>query len=131
MMLNFILEDGENLDIPASSILMIEENTGGKKLTNIVYSLQQGENLMDTVKATFGSTKKQWRDGNPQLGALLEVTLAGETPHKLVAPETTVVARRGLKDDPDGAKVRLTLNVWGRLVSVKAQDAYDTIVGDN
>ena len=130
-MLNFILEDGQNLDIPAHSILMIEENTEGKKLTNIVYSLQPGENLMDTVKVTFGNAKKQWRDENPQLGELLEVTLAGEKPHKLATPENVVVARRGLKDDPDGAKVRLTLDIGGRLVSVKAQDAYDTIVGDS
>ncbi len=130
-MLNFILEDGQNLDIPAHSILMIEENTDGKKLTNIVYSLQQGENLMDTVKATFGNTKKQWKDANPQLGELLELTIAGEKPHKLAVPENTVVARRGLKEDNDGGKVRLTFNVGGRLVSVKAKDSYDTIVGDS
>jgi len=129
-MLNLKLKDGSALDIPAESILMVEENPEGKKLTNIVYSLEAGQNLFDTLDAAYGYVKKQWREQNPHLGNLLEVNLAGDKPHKMIFADTMVIARRELKDDPSGANTRLTLNVNGKVVGIQVTDNRDSLAGE-
>lgn len=129
-MLNLKLADGSALDIPAHSILMVEEGTENKKETNIVYALEPGQNFFDTVKATYGFMKKTWRDNMPSLGNVLEVTLANENPHKMAFPDSMVIARRELKDAPFDAKTRLTLNVGGKVMSINVQDSRDTIAGE-
>ena len=130
MMLNLKLLDGSALDIPAEAIILIEENVEEKKATNVVYSLQMGENLFDTVEGAYGFIKKQWRDNVNSVGNLLEVTLAAEKPHKMAFSDMMVVARRELKDAPNGAKCRLTLNVNGKITSFNVTDTRDSLAGE-
>ena len=129
-MLNFKMIDGGALDIPADSIILIEENTEHKKATNIVYSLRQGENLFDTVEGAYGFVKKQWRDNVQSVGNLLEVTLAAEKPHKMAFSDMMVVARRELKEGENNAKTALTLNVNGRIMSFNVTDTRDSLAGE-
>lgn len=127
-MLNLTLADGQPLDIPAASILLLEQNAEDTKQTLVVYSLQPNENLVETVKGNLNTIKKGWLKDNPLAADVIEVTLANEKATKMAFSSRMVIARRGLVNEEHDAKTRLTLNVNGKIVNIQVKDKRDDLV---
>lgn len=122
------LKDGGKIDIPLSSVLLLEE--GDEKTVNIVYTLDGQTNQSDQIADNYGFVKKKLTDG--MFPRPLEVTKQIEKEkHRLFISENYIIARRDLVDKEQPSKMRLTLNINGPIFGVDVLETRKQLDGED
>lgn len=117
------------LDIPIDSIRIVEEEKEGKGCT-VIYDLGNG-NLSDKIADAYGFVRKKLQDVKQIPDGLeLNVVHGPDVTHRIYQSASNIVARRELKDHPDGANCRITLVVNCKPFEMDIKETRDEIAGE-
>ena len=136
-MLHLKTAAGERLEIPAYSIIAVMKPCDGVNPSAIIFDMGAGPQV-DQLSDQYGFVKKLANDAqamvNPVEVRILEpVTVDGEQigyrEGRMLFSRDRIVGRREVKDDANGIRAKLFVDLLGKPMAISVADTLDELDG--